>query len=86
MTIEEHRDEAKYLAKSTAEKPPQKMYYDHEAISLIAYAAEQRDTSLLDTVERQTGTWLEGDNEKGVRAYLIEAVRELILQAGEKDT
>ena len=81
LTIAEQRDEAKYLATAVMQDPPERIGYDHEAVELIAYAAEQKDPELLDIVDRMTAPWMESDDEKGVRLYLIEAVRGLIAQA-----
>ena len=74
MTIEEHRDEARYLARSLAQDPDYRMGYDHEAISLIALAVETKDPDLLDAVSRATAPWIEGEDEKGSRNYLLQAL------------
>ena len=80
MTIEEHRDEAKYLARSLQENPGYRIVYDHEATALIALAVEQKDPHLLEIVENQTRQWPEEEDEKGARAYLIKTLRLLLPQ------
>ena len=82
MTIEEHRDEAKYLARSLQENPGYRIVYDHEATALIALAVEQKDPHLLTLVENQTQQWPEEDDEKGARTYLIQALKTILPQTG----
>ena len=74
MTLEEHRDEARYLAKSLSDDPSYRIHYDHEAFSLIAHAVETKDFNLFDTVARKTSEWLEGEDTKGARDYLLQAL------------
>lgn len=76
MTIEEHRDEALYLVKSLNEDPSYRIHYDHEAVSLIAFAVENNNPDLLETVARKTNDWLEGEDDKDARNYLLQALTE----------
>ena len=42
MTVEEHRDDTRYLAKSLSKDPGRCVNYDHETPSLPAYSVETR--------------------------------------------
>ena len=52
--------------------------YDYHAILMIAYALNNRDTDLLDMVKCATNGWLEGEDEKEARKYLIDTVKEAV--------
>ena len=76
MNIEDHREEATDLAKRFRENPNTRINYDHEAVSLIALAVETNDPDLTDAVASDTNGWLESDDEKGARQYLIHVISE----------
>ena len=80
MTIEEHRDDARYLAETIARNPAHRLQHDVEATELIAFALEEHNQELLDAVETRVENWLEGEDQKDTRTYLIHAVRTLLQQ------
>ena len=79
MTMDEHREDAKHLARTLEEEPSgYDINYDHEVTSLLALAIEDANPGFLTAIEEEVQGWIEGPAEKGSRAYLIEAVRSML--------
>ena len=81
MKIQEHRQEAQYLAAQMKLHPHLRAAYEHETIGLMALAIEQKsEDTLAFAVERFPPTEGEEDLEGAIR-YLAEAISRSIKKA-----
>ena len=78
MKIQEHRDEATFMATQMERHKDVSPYYDHESISLMALALEKGDEQLLKrTIERTPR--MDGDEDiHGAMRYLGDAITRAI--------
>ena len=59
----------------------QNIPYEHEVHILLGYALNTRDLEVVDLVETCTNGWLEPDDQKKARVFLINNIRYAIESA-----
>ena len=85
MTKEEYREEAQDLASRLKEDSTVRINNDVEVLLLLTLAMEQKDPCILDLVKRKTEDWLEGDDYKDARFYLVEVLENCLEEQDDDD-